>query len=100
MRRRVPLISMRVKRLLEQLENTDPEALVIVVYPEHRNHRPVGGFDIPTHRLPGLAIVDDIDVLADVQRTASGGYITSETPEEDIYTETEVRLSVKKDEYP
>ena len=91
---------MRVKRLLEELHNVDPEALVVIVYPEHRNQRPVGGFTMPTNRLPGLAHVDDVDVLFDVQHSMSSDYITSETPKKDVYTETEVRLSVKKDEYP
>ena len=83
---------MRVKRLLETLQNADPEALVVVEYPEHRCRSAHG-------RLPGLAIVDNVDVLFDVQHCVGGGYIGSDTPETDIFTEDEVRLSVKRDEY-
>ena len=84
---------MRVKQLVELLKTAHPEALVIVEYPQHRCQGEHG-------RLPGLAHVDDVDELSDVQRSVSSRYIGSDTPDSDIYTEHEVRLRIKRDEYP
>ena len=83
---------MRVKRLLEELQNVDPEALVVVEYPPHRCKSEHG-------RLPGIANVDEV-FLIDALHRAGGGFITSETPEEEISTEEEVRLRIVQDVYP
>ena len=84
---------MRAKRLLEELKNVDPEVLVIVNYPEHRCQGTHG-------RMPGLAVVDEVDVLFDAPHNVNGGYITSETPKDDVVEQTEVRLRIVKDELP
>ena len=85
---------MRVKRLLDLLKTAHPEALVVVEYPQHRCKGEHG-------RLRGVAHVDDVSELSDVPRRVSGaGFIGSDTPESDIYTEHEVRLRIERDEYP
>ena len=71
---------MRVKHLDDIIEGMDPEAFVVVEYPVTRCQNEHG-------RLPGIANVDDAEVLYNVVRY----------DECHKYTADEVRLRIIKD---
>lgn len=73
---------MRVKDLLKELSEIDPEALVIVEYPPHRCNSKYG-------LLPGLANVDTAVRCDKVAYHVDGHN----------YNENEIRLRVERDQY-